>query len=59
MAVLRALISEGVDGLLAPVGLSLSSQKEREDNSDESALVEGASSRKRDTVPVGCTKSLT
>ena len=59
LAVLRALISDGVEGLLAPLGLSLSSQNEREERSEESGRVEGASSRNRDTLPVGWTKSLT
>ena len=44
MAVLRALISDGVDGLLPPLGLSLRSQKDREERREESARVEGASS---------------
>ena len=56
---MRALISDGVEGLLAPLGLSFSSQNEREESREESARVEGASSRNRDTDPVGCTKSLT
>ena len=59
VAVLRALISDGVDGLLPPLGLSLRSQKDREERREESARVEGASSRNRDTVPLGCTKSIT
>ena len=53
VAVFLALISDGVEGLLAPLVLSFRSQNERDERSDESARVEGASSRNRDTVPVG------
>ena len=34
-------------------------QNDREERREESARVEGVSSRYRDTVPDGCTKSLT